>query len=218
MVVSGWRCRFWPERGTWRVFWNVGNILHVHLGGGNIYIFTCTYVLMKIHIVHLMCYFKTCYNSIKTFFWESGREKHHFVVPLIYAFTGWFLYLPWLGINPATSVHWDDTNQLSYLAGAMKTFFKEWIRLSKETSQFENDALTHSVFSFQFEARVRDASVILGRSTAGLPLHQSFSLKFRFCPVVETWTKNSDDQSALQETQIKLISLDGFPSIPEAYC
>ena len=32
---------------------------------------------------------------------DSGaeRERHQFVVPLIYAFSGWFLYVPWLGLN-----------------------------------------------------------------------------------------------------------------------
>ena len=33
-------------------------------------------------------------------------EKHRFVASLIYAFVGWFL--PWPGIEPTTSVYWDD--------------------------------------------------------------------------------------------------------------
>ena len=46
---------------------------------------------------------------------EEGRETHThththwFVVPLIYAFMGWFLYVPWPGIEPATLAYWDDT-------------------------------------------------------------------------------------------------------------
>ena len=40
---------------------------------------------------------------------EQVREKHQFVVPLISAFTGWFLYVAWLGIKPATLVYQDDT-------------------------------------------------------------------------------------------------------------
>ena len=35
---------------------------------------------------------------------EEGREKHQFVVSLSYAFIGWFLYVPWLGIEPTTLV------------------------------------------------------------------------------------------------------------------
>ena len=38
--------------------------------------------------------------------WE--REKHWFVVSLIYAFIGWFLYMPWPGIEPTTLEYQDD--------------------------------------------------------------------------------------------------------------
>ena len=33
---------------------------------------------------------------------ETEREKHQFVVLLIHAFNGWFLYVPWPGIKPST--------------------------------------------------------------------------------------------------------------------
>ena len=36
------------------------------------------------------------------------RKKHQFVVPLIYAFIDWFLYVPWLGMEPATLAYPDD--------------------------------------------------------------------------------------------------------------
>ena len=36
------------------------------------------------------------------------REEHQFVVPLIYAFFGWFLYMPWPGIKPTTLAYRDD--------------------------------------------------------------------------------------------------------------
>ena len=36
------------------------------------------------------------------------REKHWFVVPLIYAFIGWLPYVPWPGIKPATLMYQDD--------------------------------------------------------------------------------------------------------------
>ena len=39
--------------------------------------------------------------------WEKERD-HRFVVPLIYAFIGWLLYVPWLGIEPATLVYSDN--------------------------------------------------------------------------------------------------------------
>ena len=39
---------------------------------------------------------------------EEGREKHQFVVPLSYAFIGWFLYVPWSKIEPATFLYWDN--------------------------------------------------------------------------------------------------------------
>ena len=38
---------------------------------------------------------------------EGGeREKHWHVVPLIDTFIGWFLYVPWLGIQPTTLAYW----------------------------------------------------------------------------------------------------------------
>ena len=43
--------------------------------------------------------------------WGRGgreRRKHWSVVPLIYAFTSWFLYVPSLGIEPTTLVYWDN--------------------------------------------------------------------------------------------------------------
>ena len=39
---------------------------------------------------------------------ETDRQRHQFVVPLIYAFIGWFLYVPWPGIKPATLACQDD--------------------------------------------------------------------------------------------------------------
>ena len=42
------------------------------------------------HIVFILFFFFFCLFTYL-------REKHQFVVPLIYAFTGWFLYVLWLG-------------------------------------------------------------------------------------------------------------------------
>ena len=38
----------------------------------------------------------------------GGGEKHWLVIPLIHASIGWFLYVPWLGIELATLAYWDD--------------------------------------------------------------------------------------------------------------
>ena len=61
--------------------------------------------LVKIHM-HLvciclrkkfkwLCIFVVCFLFLflNLLTWE--REKHQYVVPLIYAFIGWFLYMPW---------------------------------------------------------------------------------------------------------------------------
>ena len=40
---------------------------------------------------------------------EEGREKERIVGPLIYAFIGWFLYVPWPGIELATLVYGEGT-------------------------------------------------------------------------------------------------------------
>ena len=41
---------------------------------------------------------------------EAGRERQRgqFVVPLTCKFIGWFLCVPWPGIEPATLAYWDD--------------------------------------------------------------------------------------------------------------
>ena len=40
------------------------------------------------------------------FFWE--RKRDWFVVPLIFAFIRWFLYVPWTGIESTTLTYQDD--------------------------------------------------------------------------------------------------------------
>ena len=40
---------------------------------------------------------------------ERERERDQFVVLLIYAFIGWFLYVPWWGIEPTTLAYGDNT-------------------------------------------------------------------------------------------------------------
>ena len=48
------------------------------------------------------------YLQLLFFYWfVSERENHQCVVPLIYVFIGWFLFVPWLGIEPTTLVYWD---------------------------------------------------------------------------------------------------------------
>ena len=38
----------------------------------------------------------------------GGVERERFVVPLIYAFIHWFLYVPRPAIEPKSLVYWDD--------------------------------------------------------------------------------------------------------------
>lgn len=40
---------------------------------------------------------------------EAVREKHQFVVPFVYAFTGYFLYVPQLKIKPTTLAYGGNT-------------------------------------------------------------------------------------------------------------
>ena len=60
---------------------------------------------------------------------KKQREKHRFVVPLIYAFIGWFLYVPWFGIEPTTLAYRDDalTNWATW-PGSKWEFSHSYIR------------------------------------------------------------------------------------------
>ena len=64
------------------------------------------------HSIHWATLARARFLFICLVVWEGvggrERERHQFVVPLIYSFIGWFLYVPWLGIEPATLVYWDD--------------------------------------------------------------------------------------------------------------
>ena len=66
------------------------------------------------------------------------REKHRFVVPLIYASIGWFLYVTWLGIQPPilayqNNTHTDWTFSLNahqfenHLPGEWDTVCSSWL-------------------------------------------------------------------------------------------
>ena len=48
------------------------------------------------------------YISLKIFidwFGREERERHQYIVPLIYAFMGWLLQVPWLGIESTTLLY-----------------------------------------------------------------------------------------------------------------
>ena len=60
-----------------------------------------SYMLLNVDFLNIHIYL------IFIFWWERER-KHQFVVPLIYAFISWFLYVPWWEMEPATLVYWDD--------------------------------------------------------------------------------------------------------------
>ena len=48
-------------------------------------------------------------NCFKNYWLILEREKNtNFVVPVVHAFTGWFLYVPWLGIEPTTLASQDN--------------------------------------------------------------------------------------------------------------
>ena len=38
----------------------------------------------------------------------DGEKKNQSVVPSIYAFIGWFLYVLWSGMEPSTLAYWDE--------------------------------------------------------------------------------------------------------------
>ena len=68
-------------------------------------------------------------NSFKKFFIDFNEreegvgEEHWTVVPLIYAFTGWFLYMPQPGIQPCSLGRLEQrSNQVSYLVRANSFF------------------------------------------------------------------------------------------------
>ena len=48
-------------------------------------------------------------HSVSLTLERKGKRKHRFGVPFIHAFIGWFFNVPWLGLEPTTSVYWDDT-------------------------------------------------------------------------------------------------------------
>ena len=59
--------------------------------------------------------------NISLLIWE--RQRQWFVVPLIYAYIGWFVYVPCLGVKPATFIYRDDIRRLCYRARALPAFF-----------------------------------------------------------------------------------------------
>ena len=57
------------------------------------------------------CFFTkndTIFIFIKIVLIERETDRHWFIVSLIYAFTVWFLYVPWPRIEPTTLAHRDD--------------------------------------------------------------------------------------------------------------
>ena len=75
-----------------------------HLNSHNpllIVFYTCLYITIIVYLY--LCFLLSFILERK----KGKREKHRFVVPLIYAFIGWFLYVPWLVIKPATLMYLD---------------------------------------------------------------------------------------------------------------
>ena len=67
-------------------------------------------------------------TPINFFFNLLISERERFVVPLIYTFSSWFLYVPWPGIEPVVLVYWDDalTNWVTGWTRAKDTQFWWW--------------------------------------------------------------------------------------------
>ena len=65
---------------------------------------------------------------ITSFYWFLERggskagERHQCIAPVTHAFIGCFLYVPWPGIEPPTSVSGWCSNRLSSWAGALEIF------------------------------------------------------------------------------------------------
>ena len=63
-------------------------------------------------------------QDLSFFYWEEGRERDQFVVPLMHAFIGCFLSVPWPEIKLATLVYQDNalTNWAAW-PGSLGSFF-----------------------------------------------------------------------------------------------
>ena len=58
------------------------------------------------------CIFKCLFIDFERERWGKGWKKggrDQFVIPLIYAFIGWFLYVPWQRTELTTLAYWDVT-------------------------------------------------------------------------------------------------------------
>ena len=55
---------------------------------------------------NIFSFFK--YLLFKKIVYLLETDRHQFAVPLIYVFNYWFLYVPWLGIEPTTLEYQDD--------------------------------------------------------------------------------------------------------------
>ena len=58
------------------------------------------------YVFYVISLLKLIVLGFKKCLYIDLRERS--VAPLIHAFIGWFLYVPWLGIEPATLAHQDD--------------------------------------------------------------------------------------------------------------
>ena len=59
---------------------------------------------------YMSVYVYICTHTfLKNYWFKRVREKYWSLVPLVFAFIGWFLYVPWPGIEPSTLVYGYDT-------------------------------------------------------------------------------------------------------------
>ena len=82
----------------------------------------------------------------KKIYWLILRERHQFVVPFIYVFIGWFLYVPWLGNEPSTLAYQDDA-LTSWTTWPGHHLPSSWHRSWKEA--YQDGIKFYSHFHFQ---------------------------------------------------------------------
>ena len=114
------------------VIW--GSLFHKYKGRRSFPLLKKNFFFLVTDMCVHVCVF-VCVSERKR---EREKEKHQFVFPLIYAYIGCFLNVPWLGGRTWNlGVSGQCSNQLSYLARAGKTFLLfpctlSWLDMSLE--------------------------------------------------------------------------------------
>ena len=108
--ISLW---FWFASSWWTVMLNIIHVLigHLYIFFGEMSIQVLCPFFIQIGFFFLLPLRSSLWIlNINLFYFyllieretDTETEKHPLVVPFMYAFLGWFLYVPWPGIKPAT--------------------------------------------------------------------------------------------------------------------